>query len=333
MIVTKTAIRGVTLVELLVAVTITVGLAVLLLSVTHGTMKFWRGAQDAFTADTQAKLVLDLIERDLQAALFRDSSATWLAVDVISIPSTLASHGWRTSGTIKPSGSESTNLLPPSVGGVPSVIADARFGLSGAWLRFITTNLESKSAANPGGSQPIAVSYQIARRPVSGPSASSNLATVRYTLFRSAVANDTTLTSGYDVLAAAYGSSSAAFPGARSARSITNPNTADAIASNVVDFGIWLYVRNSTGDLERIFPATAGDANHAASIFEAFPEVADVMLRVLTEEGASAIEAIESGSGAVMRPTGLTEAEWWWAVAEAHSRVHVRRIHMKGGPK
>jgi hypothetical protein len=296
-------------------------------------LRLWKGAQDAFTTDTEAKLVLDTLERDLQAALFRANSATWLAVDVISTPASLSNHGWRTTGTTKPSTSESLNVLPPDVGGVAATIADARFGLSGAWLRFLTTNVESKGATNPGGSQPTAVSYQIARRPLSGSISASNLATVRYTLFRSAVANDTTLAIGADVSAAGYGSSTSGFPAARSARSLTNPNTADAIASNVIDIGAWLYTRNSANELVRIFPATDGDVIHTAASLADFPDVVDVMIRVLTEEGAKAIEAIESGSGAIVRPGGSTAEQWWWSVAEANSRVYVRRIQLKGGPR
>jgi len=320
------------LVELLVALTLTVGLAALLLNVTRGTMRLWRNAQDTFSTDTEAKLVLDMLERDLQAALFRETSAAWLAVSVISTPSILANHGWKTSGTIKPSGNDSLDLIPADVSGVPAMIAGARFGLSGTWLRFITTNLESKSASNPGGSQPVAVSYQIARRPLSGSIAATNTATVRYTLFRSAVANDSTLTSGFDLLAANYGSSSPAFPGARSSRSITNPNTADAIASNVIDFGTWLYRRNGAGELERVYPSTAADLEHTSFDLAEFPEVADVMVRLLTEEGANAIEALESASGVIVRPPGVSDSEWWWSVAEAHSRVYVRRIQLKAGP-
>lgn len=325
--------RGVTLVELLVAVTITLALAALLLSVTQGTLSLWDRAQDALTADTQAKLTLDSLERDLQSALFRENGGTWLAVDVISLPGQLLGHGWRTTGTIKPSGTESHELLPPPVDGVPSTVGRARFGLSGAWIRFLTTNVESKSASNPGGSQPVAVSYQIARRPLSGSIAATNPATVRYSLFRSAVANDTTLATGLDLLAPGYGSSTSAFPGARSARSMTNPNTADAIASNVVDFGVWLYVRSNSHDLERIFPTASGDTTHAASNRAEFPEVIDVMLRVLTEEGAKMIESIEAGNGSIVRPLGITDAEWWWTVVEANSRLYVRRIQVRGGPR
>ena len=324
-------VRGVTLIELLVAVTITLALAGILLSVTNGTLNLWRRAQDAFTTETEAKLVLDVLDRDLQSALFRENGATWLAVDAISAPNLLVNHGWRTTGTIKPSTSDSQNFLPPAIGGVPSTVADARFGLSGAWLRFVTTNVESKTSDNPGGSQPIAVSYQIARRPLSGSIAASNPATVRYTLFRSAVTNDTTFATGLDVLSGGYSSSSSAYPAARSARSLTNPASGDAIASNVIDVGVWLYVRDNTGNLQRIFPASSSDATHVAASKTEFPEVADVMLRVLTEEGAKAIGSIESGSGAVSRPPELTDAQWWWSVAEAHSRVYVRRIQMKGG--
>jgi hypothetical protein len=57
------------------------------------------------------------------------------------------------------------------------------------------------------------------------------------------------------------------------------------------------------------------------------PEVADVMLRILSEEGAVQIENIETGR--VMRPAGFaTDAEWWWAVAEAHSRIFIRRVNL-----
>lgn len=320
--------RGVTLIELMIALAITLGLTAVMLSVTTGTLNVWHRAQDAFTTDTEAKLVLDLLDRDLKAALYRSTGDTWLAVDVLTTPDLLSNHGWRTTGIIKPATGESQNLLPPPVNGVSSSVADSRFALSGAWLRFLTSNVEAKSSDNPGGSLPVAVSYQIARRPVSGSVSATNPASIRYTLFRSAVANDITFATGADVLSAGYASSSAGSPAARSARSLTNPNVADAIASNVIDFGVWLYVRNSAGDLERIFPTTSADVTHAAANSADFPEVADVMVRVLTEAGAQAIESIESGTTAVTRPPGLTDAQWWWSVADAHSRVYARRIQV-----
>jgi hypothetical protein len=120
----------------------------------------------------------------------------------------------------------------------------------------------------------------------------------------------------------------------RSSRNVTNPSHANVLASNVVDFGCWLYVRDATGALTRIYPAATGDLSHQAignstANDARFPEVADVMVRILSEEGSSLIEAIETGR--VSRPSAYsTDAEWWWSVVEANSAVFVRRVEIKG---
>lgn len=326
--------HGFTLLELLVAVTITLLLAGVMLMVTTGTLHLWRRTQDDFAIAAQARLALDLLERDLQAGVFRkDGTNTWLAADVIDASAGLFNHGWPAAALMKPAAGGSLRLVPAAPEGLAPRLAEARFGLSGVWLRFITTNVEA------GGSLPVAVSYQLARRPVSGSNvAANNPAAVRYTLFRAAVAADESFASGYDVTASAYRSSSAAPSLSRAASTLTNPNTADALATNVVDFGVWLYARDSTGALRRIFPATETDLSHAARDDGAapdasrYPDAADILLRVLTEEGARQIEAMEQGSGALARPpVHPTDAAWWWAVVEANSRVFVRRVELKGG--
>jgi hypothetical protein len=162
---------------------------------------------------------------------------------------------------------------------------------------------------------------------------------VRYTLFRSAVAADNTMASGNNVTAAAYASASASSGTARAPSTLTNPNTTgDTLATNVVDFGIWLYVRDSSGALRRIYPADNSDLAHPATdaVFlgdpSRFPEVADVMMRVLSDEGARLLDSMERGSGVVARPANYAnDAEWWWAVVETNSRVFTRRIEIKGG--
>jgi Tfp pilus assembly protein PilW len=322
-----------TLLELLVAVTITLVLAGLMLAVVTNTLNLWHRTQDNFSTASEAAVVLDLLERDLQAAIFRRDGSTWLTVDVINAPAALANHGWLVpAAPFKPATSESQRLVPVVTDGATPWIGDARFGLSGAWLRLITTNVES------GGSLPVAVSYQIARRPVSGAINVTNPAEVRYTLFRAAVSSANTLTAGNDVTAAAYLSTSAAPSGSRAAATLVNPNSSDALATNVVDFGLWLHVRDpATGGLRRIFPGDSGDLNHAArdsgAVIDAnrFPDVADVMVRILTEQGATLLTQIESDAGRVTRPPGyVSDAEWWWAVVEANSRVYTRRIEVKG---
>jgi prepilin-type N-terminal cleavage/methylation domain-containing protein len=325
---------GFTLLELLVAVTITLLLAGVMLRVTTGTLQLWRRTQDDFALAAQARLALDLLERDLQARVFRkDGANTWLAADVVSASGDLLNHGWRTAAFMKPGAGDSLRLVPAAPDGLAPRLAEARFGLSGVWLRFITTNVEA------GGGLPVAVSYQLARRPVSGSNvAANNPAAVRYTLFRAAVAADGSFASGYDVTAATYGSGSATPSLSRAASTLTNPHSADALATNVVDFGVWLYARDSTGALRRIFPATETDLSHAARDDGAapdarrYPDAADIMMRILTEEGARQIEAMEQGSEALARPPAYpTDAAWWWAVVEANSRVFVRRVELKGG--
>jgi hypothetical protein len=102
----------------------------------------------------------------------------------------------------------------------------------------------------------------------------------------------------------------------------------------VVDFGVWLYRRDGAGELRRIFPLASNDATHGASRTNDFPVAVDVMVRVLTGEGASLISAIEAGEGTVSRPVEFPDdAAWWWAVVETHSRVYVRRVEVKGGAR
>lgn len=313
-----------TLLELLVAVTIALLLAGLLLTVTTGTLDLMRRTQGNLSAGAEAGLVLDFLTRDLQAALQRGDGGTWLAVDVISNPAELTGHGWLTTAVrLKPAGNESLRLLPdPDIGA-------ARYGLAGAWLRLVTTNIESN------GSLPVAVAYQIARRPVTGSIAATNPAAVRYTLFRSAVSTTETFANGYDVTAPAYASVGAAPTASRSPATLTNPSNTDALAGNVVDFGLRFYVRNGDGSLRRIFPADDGDTVHAAvggaetADANRFPEVVDVMVRILTEEGATRVENMEAGRVA-RPPIYSTDAAWWWGEVEAHSQVYVRRIVIDG---
>jgi hypothetical protein len=303
-----------------------------MLVITTNTMGLWRRQQAIHTEAAAARQVLDQLERDLQTAIHRRDAAHWLAADILDSGSALANHGWLVQGLTKPAGGGSLLPLPPPDAGGISRIEAARFGLSGVWLRFVATNVES------GGSLPTVVAYQLVRRPVTGDPVASNPAPVRYNLYRSAVSDADTLANGYDVTASAYNStsntpSSALSTAYRQPRNVTNPSHANLLASNVVDFGCWLYARDSVGELARIFPASAGDVSHQAvgqsfANDSRFPEAADVMVRLLSEEGATLIEAMESGR--VTRPSSYpSDAAWWWAVVEANSTVFTRRIEIK----
>ncbi len=328
-------VGGFTLLELLVAVTITLILAGLMLRVTGSLLNFWRRSQADHTQAITAKQVFDYLEQDFQSACFRRDNSRWLAADIIDSPAGLANHGWLISpGVMKPANGGSLSPLPPQDANGSRSPASARFGLSGVWLRFVATNVES------GGSLPAIVAYQLARRPVTGDPGPTNPAPVRYSLYRSAISNSETFGNGYDVTAANYASTSNSPSSAgsslyRTARNVMNPSHANLLASNVVDFGCWLYVRNPDSTLQRIYPSAAGDISHQAvgsslALDSRYPAVVDVMLRILTEEGASLLDAIESSRVPSRPPDYSTDAAWWWAVVEANSRVFVRRIEIKG---
>src|SRR5262249_2906790 len=135
--------------------------------------------------------------------------------------------------------------------------------------------------------------------------------------------------SGYDVTAGNYAAASGTQgdPG-----TVVSPASGDALTDNVVDFGVWFYVRNSGGALRRIHPLTATDFSYRAPVAAVVPEVVDVMLRIVSPAGAIELNSLEMGR--LVRPAQYAnDAEWWWGVVEAHSTVFVRRIELKGvGP-
>jgi type II secretory pathway pseudopilin PulG len=327
---------GFTLIELLVATSITLVLAAVMVRVTADVLSVWQTTQDRQVQVTTARQALDALERDFHSVIWRRDTNVYLAVDILDSASELANHGWLLSaaGPIKPANGGSLLPLPSPTLSVPEPrLADARFGLSGAWLRLIACNVES------GGTMPVLVAYQIARRPVVGNPTTTNAAPVRYGLYRSAISTSETFAVGYTVTSG-YGSSLNTVSAInastyRNRSNATNPSHANLLASNVVDFACWLYRRESTGALTRIYPAVAGDKSHAATGSSTandsrMPDAIDVGLRVLSERGATLLDAIEAGR--VPRPVEFaTDADWWWSVVEKNSAWFGRRIEVKGG--
>jgi prepilin-type N-terminal cleavage/methylation domain-containing protein len=317
--------HGFTLLELLVAAAITLVLAGIMLSVTAGALAAWRRAQGVQDTAVAASLALDLLERDLQAAAVRNDTNVWLASEVINSTAQVAAHGWFVAGSIKPAGAQSQRLLP--AGPAPH-IEDARFGLSGCWLRFFTGKPDTNGTGRDL-SAPSAVAYQILRRRIGATDGEA-----RYRLYRADVRQTAsgsgrpgTFQSGYDITTGNYATGSTT---QGDAGTVLTPATADALGDNVVDFGLWFYVRTPSGDLQRVYPTTNADLSARVPQGGVVPQVADVMLRVLTLDGATQINAIEAGL--VVRPEiYATDADWWWAIALANSAVFTRRIELKGG--
>lgn len=126
---------GFTLLELLVAVAITLVLAGVTLGAVVAALHQWGRQQAGQSQASSALQVLDLLERDLQAAWCRPDGNCWLAVDLINSGSGLSNHGWLlSSGLMKPTSAVSLRPLPDG-GDTDRSLAGLRFGLSGAWLR------------------------------------------------------------------------------------------------------------------------------------------------------------------------------------------------------
>ena len=109
-------------------------------------------------------------------------------------------------------------------------------------------------------------------------------------------------------------------------RTLLRPGALQVLADNVIDFGVRFYGYTEdavTGvtQLRRIFPDDAADFEFRAQFSSdsrrsRLPVVAEVLLRVLTPEGARKIAALEAG-----RISGD-----WWEIATANSTVFTRRI-------
>ncbi len=360
----RAARRGFTLIELLVAAVITAVLAGFIVTIVSNVSGFWNRASGRLSTEAQARYILDQLSLDLSSAHFRDDGNTWMAADVFNNATGVPQNGlWQpAAANPKPTTAGATgslNMTTPS-------ISDARFGAAGVWLRFFTTKRGSNTAAdNTTLSAPVAVGYQIIRRF----SAASPTSQKTAYLFHRAEARPATIPpanrpgvfeSGYNITAAAYsttnnGTNNGATTG--DPRSIQVPgsrtNFASVIGENVIDFGVRCYVRDvaqPTG-LRLVFPASneKGTASNAATArlraqFPpdipadsrnynfVMPDVVDVMVRILTDEGARLIAAYETANSPLSVPAGITAQQYWWQIAAANSQVFTRRVVVNAKP-
>jgi len=157
---------------------------------------------------------------------------------------------------------------------------------------------------------------------------------------------------------------------------IREPDRELLLANNVIDFGVRFWKRNpANGQDQLIFPAddnnhadndnlgyaittrlpagvtaTGGssstipfgtnlsdaDFQTAGEAEGGYPDYAEVMIRVLTDEGARLIAAYESGDAippsATSTPTQTEKDTYWWTLAETHSVVYTDRIPIIARP-
>ncbi len=309
-----------TLIELLVGLVLTTALVGAMLAVAGPMLELWRRVGGGLVAEAQATAALDALERDVQSLVVAPpGGGQWLVVSLDGDVAELGRRGWTLGPRIKPDARR--DLATRSPVGDAVLPESARFGRGGAWLRLFAAQPEAD------GGLPVALSYQILRRaPGSRPGPAT---AIRYVLCRSAVDPARTLAAGFDLGAADYRSGSAA---ARRPATITRPNLSDdALAVNVLDFGVAVARVDGRGEEERVFPAgpAGGALVLAGEPAEGITWVVDVVVRIATEEGARRLAALEAARSA--SPPGATWEEAWWRVAEAHSRVYRRRVLVRSG--
>ena len=354
---------GFTVLELLVAVSVTALLAGMLLNITSQVVSTQTQASGDLETNQVAQFILDRIQEDLHCAIYRNDGNVWMAATILE--DTDNSDSW-----VEASAENHRKLLlriTPTIGlkelrsfanaNNQISTSDSRFGVAGTFFRFFTQAPElDPKAENSGGAR--AVSYQIIRYGITKASTSRS----RYQLFRSDVSVQETFKAGYDLHPSSEPYSQGT-NGSREPANIKNPvfneggelSTDFSLASNIIDFGIRAYLidKNSygTGHLKQIFPdvnettrggeygdiptaeyeywATSNTnyrASEKPSRLYAFPEVIDVMVRILTTEGASAISAYEEGL--IPTPSGKNPDEYWWEIAEKNSEVYTRRVRV-----
>ena len=332
--------RGFTLIEVLVASGVTLLLVGFMVAIVGNVTGFWSRTSGRISAESQARYALDQLTLDLQSAIYRDDGATWLAASVPTNTATSVSV-WVTTGAVtgnlKPSAA--TGTTNPTLTYGATNIANGTFGPAGTWLRFFTTKRGANTATDVTTlSSPVAVGWQIIRR-----ASATNTANIdrRYFLHRAEVTPANTLNTGFDITAAAYSGTAAATGNTGTlgtARSVRIPlDLGTIIAENVIDFGVYFYTRPRTGATSsapiRIFPSGA-ETTHLANrpprsgtAITQFPEEAEIMIRVLTDEGAAQIAAFENGR--MTLPAGRTAAQYWWDIAVAKSQVFTRRVVLR----
>lgn len=69
--------RGFTLIEVLIAVAITALLATLMVSITAEVLRIWSQSSTTLTTNSQARIALEIMDRDVQTSMFRPDGRQW----------------------------------------------------------------------------------------------------------------------------------------------------------------------------------------------------------------------------------------------------------------
>ena len=252
--------RGFTVLELLVAVSVTALLAAMLFTITSQVVKTQTQSSGDLETNQVAQFILDRIQEDLQCAILRNDGNNWFVATVLGEEAPDNSDDpWSNNleENPKPTGAslritdhhlEHQGLSIEKIveENKQGTLTESRFGKRGVWLRFFTQAPEvDPDAKNSGAAR--AVGYQIIRH---GLISDSQDAQPRYQLFRADVSDENTLRAGYNLDplfedSESYGQDSQNQTGIRQTTLLKNPlismdgylPTTFSMAANVIDFG------------------------------------------------------------------------------------------------
>lgn len=299
---------GFTLIELLVGLVLTSGFAAALFATGVAVTGVWHRVGGGLAAEAQATAALDRVERDLLSLLVNpQQEGVWLAVSREDDSAALRRRGWSMAGRPKPTSRR---------GGENILGVGARFGRSGAWLRFFATAPESSSHL------PVAVGYQVVRWWPGTREAQLRSSGPRYVLCRTELDSGRTWRAGFDLAAAPYRATVTGRPS-----TLERPSPAvEVLAASVVDFGVGVGYLDRSGSEVRLFPLVDEHEELALVDFplDASALLVDVVVRVATEEGARRLAKLEQEMAGSI--DGATLDERWWRTAHAFSKVRWRRI-------
>ncbi len=311
--------KGFTLLEIMVAAAVAVLVVAGALAVVVNALAWNERASGRQRARAEALLVLDRVATDLAALCRRAGPEAGLAATITDSSGT--SGLWEPAANGQPDGQ-----LELEVGEVAAM----RFGIGGVWLRFVAQVAGTEA---DGGSQPRVIAYQVVRRREPGGIAP------RYWLHRSVVraaaaqGRPGTWEAGWDFVLQADSGFMHAEPGndgsvAGDPLGVVRPEAAaNCLAGDVVDFGVRFLAAVGDGTWRVIFPAGPNDRECLVPTGQPYPPAVDLLVRVLTPEGARRLAAFESGTGG----PGLGSA--WWDVVATNSEVVTRRVVFPGGER
>lgn len=363
--------RAFTVIELLIAMSITVILAGILVSLTDGVLNIWGRTTGTLTLVNQSKLILDQVATDLQGLALRSNhTGVYLAATIQrdqagTGDAAVANASWiaAAGGAMKPTAASGSLVIDEN-----TRPEDLRFGMAGVWLRFLASEVDSNTGENNAVGLR-AIAYQVVRHPVT--TAAAGAADHRWLLYRTRSrvaqsgsgatdANRATIGSGLNVLAAQFTSTASGGTGIDDPGFIRTPSLPGAydffrLGSNVIDFGVRIYDRDQNGALRQRFPydtvagrqvwaflATTNDTPVPSN-----PAVPPAPLAAgdIARGIPAVIEVIirvatDEGArqiqnleqGRIPVPAGFTADQYWWQIAGESSQVFVRRVEIATTP-